>query len=160
MLCNIKKMTLADLAKRKSVFVMSIASKLSLESLTIENCDELEHIIVDIEDGSGGNNRGNNVFPKLKKLKVDDCEKLEYIFGHIDATDHHKNHNNEVTHLHLLSLERLRLDNLPSLIGMCTKHYCTTLPPLTKVELVECSKVDVTSIGDFIVPNYSIKVPT
>ena len=143
----------------KSVFVMSIASKLSLELLIIENCDELEHIIVDIEDGNGGNNWGNNVFPKLKVLNVKDCEKLEYIFGHIDASDHHKNHNNDVTHLHLPALKCLNLRRLPSLTGMCTKHYCTTLPPLTEVVL-ECSKVDITSIGDFIVPNYSNKVPT
>ncbi|XP_039688369.1 uncharacterized protein [Medicago truncatula] len=156
-MCNIKKMTLYRLPKIKSVFVMSVASKLSLESLDIVNCDELEHIIVDIEDGSGGNNWGNNVFPKLKELLVFSCEKLEYIFGHIDATDHHQNHNNEVTHLHLPALKYLKLHRLQSLIGMCTKHYCTTLPPLTLVELVACSKVDITSIGDFIGPNYSNK---
>ncbi|XP_039683629.1 uncharacterized protein [Medicago truncatula] len=157
-LCNIKKMVLADLPKIKSVFVMSIASKLSLERLYINNCDELEHIIVDIGDGSGGNNWGNNVFPKLKVLHIAYCEKVEYIFGHIDATDHHQNHNNEVTHLHLSALERLVLYKLKSFISMCTKHYRTTLPPLTEVTLVECSKVDMTSIfGDFIVPNYSNK---
>ena len=136
---------------------MSIASKLSLETLSIGYCDELEHIIVDIDDGSGGNNWGNNVFPKLNSLTVVYCDKVEYIFGHID---HDQNHNNEVTHLHLPALECLDLHNLPSLVSMCTKHYRTTLPALTEVQLVECCKVDITSIGDFIVANYSNKVPT
>ncbi|RHN67847.1 putative leucine-rich repeat domain, L domain-containing protein [Medicago truncatula] len=156
-MCNIKKMTLSGLPKIKSVFVMSVASKLSLETLTIRKCDKLEHIIVDIDNGSGGNNGGNNVFPKLKDLEVEYCTKLKYIFGHIDATDHHQNHNNEVTHFHLPALKCLKLRRLRRLVGMCTKHYCITLPLLTKVE---CSKVDFTSIGDFIVPNYSNKVPT
>ncbi|KEH33730.1 hypothetical protein MTR_3g451630 [Medicago truncatula] len=153
-------MILTSLPRIKSVFVMSIVSKLSLETLTIENCDELEHIIVDIEYGSGGNNWGNNVFPKLKELDVDDCEKLEYIFGHIDASDHHHNHNNEVIQLHLPALKCLALRSLRSLIGMCTKHYRTILPALTELKLVKCFKVDITSIGDFIVANYSNKGPT
>jgi hypothetical protein len=49
--------------------------------LTIEDCDELEHVVVEIGDGSGGNALGINVFPKLKELYVHSCEKLEYIRG-------------------------------------------------------------------------------
>jgi hypothetical protein len=141
----------------KSVFLLSIAPKMSLESLTICNCDELEHIVVDIGDGSDRNELGN-VFPKLKMLKVEECEKLEYIFGHKNASDHrhHQNHNNEVTNLHLPALEKLHLCSLPNLIGMCTKNYHTTLPTLKEVELIECPKVAIKSIGDFMVPNYSM----
>jgi len=152
--CNIKVIELMNLPKIKSVFIMSIASKLSLETLTIKNCDELEHIIVDIGDGSSG----GNVFPKLKELYIENCEKLIYIFGHIiNASDDNQNQN-EVIHLHLPILECLKLCNLQSLIGMCTKNYRTTLPALTEVKLIECSKVDIRSIGDFSVTNHSISI--
>ncbi|KAK2386586.1 hypothetical protein QL285_060459 [Trifolium repens] len=156
--CNIKVIRLVMVSNIKSVFILSVAPKMSLESLTICNCDELEHIVVDIGDGSDRNELGN-VFPKLKMLKVEECEKLEYIFGHKNASDHHhhhQNHNNEVTNLHLPALEKLHLCSLPNLIGMCTKNYYTTLPTLKEVELIECPKVAIKSIGDFMVPNYSM----
>ncbi|XP_045823749.1 uncharacterized protein LOC123916351 isoform X2 [Trifolium pratense] len=157
-LSNIKVIDLVMVSNIKSVFTLSIAPKMSLESLTIKKCYELEHIVVDIGDGSDRNELGN-VFPKLKMLKVEECEKLEYIFGHNDASDHHhhhQNHNNEVTHLHLPALEKLHLHSLPSLIGMCTKNYHTTLPTLIEVKVIECPKVAIKSIGDFMVTNYSM----
>ncbi|RHN67849.1 putative P-loop containing nucleoside triphosphate hydrolase, leucine-rich repeat domain, L [Medicago truncatula] len=82
-MCNIKVISLSNLSKIKSVFVLSMTSRMMLESLTIENCDELKHIVVDIGDSSGSD---NSVFPKLKRLEVKNCGKLEYIFGHIDDT--------------------------------------------------------------------------
>ena len=73
-----------------------------LETLTISQCGELKHIIIDIgdHDNSGGNNWGT-VFPKLTRVKVEDCEKLEYIIRHF--TDDHQNHTE--IHLHLPALE-------------------------------------------------------
>ncbi|KAK2386576.1 disease resistance protein [Trifolium repens] len=149
-MCNIKVTRLMKVSKIKSVFMLSIAQKMSLESLTIEECHELEHIVVDIGDGSGGNVLGINVFPKLKELNVEYCSKLKYIFGHINASDDHDHdqNNNEIEH-HLPALKSLTLLLLRSLIGICPKQYHTTFPPLKELELSKCSQVDVKSIGDF-----------
>jgi hypothetical protein len=136
-------------SKIKSVFTLSIAPEmLSLESLTIAYCDELEHVVIDIGDDSGGNELGINVFPKLKKLHVQCCWKLKYIFGHINASDDHDQNNNEIQ-LHLPALKSLNLVILPSIIGICPKQYHTTFPSLQELILGECSQVDVKSIGDF-----------
>jgi hypothetical protein len=148
-MCNIKVIKLVKVSNIKSVFMLSIAQKMSLESLTIYNCDELEHIVVDIGDGSGGNELGN-VFPKLTKLNVQYCSKLEYIFGHINASDDYDQTNNEIQiQLHFPALKCLKLVKLQSLISMCPKQYHTTFPPLIELEVGECSQVDVKSIGDF-----------
>ncbi|CAJ2640473.1 unnamed protein product [Trifolium pratense] len=146
-ICNIKKITLANVSKIKSVFMLSIAPKMLLESLTIYCCYELEHIVVDCGDCSDGIELGN-VFPKLKELDVDYCRKLKYIFGHINASDDHDHNSNEIQ-LHLPALKTLKLVDLKSLIGMSPKQYHITFSPLKEVELKECSQVDVKSIGDF-----------
>jgi len=142
-MCNIKEITLVNVSKIKSVFVLSITSGMTLERLHIKNCDELKHMILDIGDSSGSD---NTVFPKLKELKVKNCGKLEYIFGHIDDSNDHQNHN-----LHLPALKSLKLCILPSLTGVCTKNYRTTFPALAELELINCSQLDTKSIGDFIV---------
>ncbi|KAK2386590.1 disease resistance protein SUMM2 [Trifolium repens] len=147
-LSKIKVIKLVKVSKIKSVFVLSIAQKMSLESLSIEDCDELEHIVVDIGDGSGRNELGIKLFPKLKELNVAECGKLKYIFGHINASDDHDQNNNEIQ-LHFPALKSLMLMNLSSLIGLCSKQYHTTFPPLKQLNLGEFSQVDVKSISDF-----------
>jgi hypothetical protein len=143
-MCNIKEINLDNVSKIKSVFMLSVSLKmLSLESLCITNCGEMEHIVVDIGDGSG--TRVNDVFPKLEKLLIVGCEKLKYIFGHINANDHH--HEN---HLRLPALKCLELYRLPSLISMGTKNYHIMLSNLVKLELIECPQVDNKSIGEFV----------
>jgi hypothetical protein len=144
-MCNIKEIQLSDISKMKSVFILSISPRMLLETLTIKNCDELKHIIIDTGDDSGGNNWGN-VFPKLKWVSVDDCVQLENIFGHYGD-----DHPNQVEiHLCLPVLEELTLLNLPRLVGMCPKQYHTTFPSLKELVLDECAQVAVKSIGDFI----------
>jgi hypothetical protein len=141
--------------------MLSISLKMvSLERLCITNCGELEHIVVDIGDGSDTTGV-NIVFPKLKKLEVYSCMKLKYIFGHINASDHH--HEN---HLHIPALKCLQFYNLPSLIDMGTKNYHITLPHLVELILLRCPQVDNKSIGDFVYSmskshdNTTIKVRT
>jgi hypothetical protein len=73
---------------------------------------------------------------------------LKYIFGHINASDGHDQCNNEIQ-LHIPALKSLVFVKLQSLISMCPKQYQTTFPALEKIELNECSQVDVKSIGDF-----------
>ncbi|XP_027337495.1 uncharacterized protein LOC113851223 [Abrus precatorius] len=146
---NIKKIELRQFSKIKSVFILSIAPMM-LETLRIEDCDELQHIIVDITDGD---NNLSYVFPKLKKIIVKSCRQLEYLFG---SCDDHQNHKINVD---LPVLESLCLRDLPCLIGICSKNYSTTLPPLMKFVLNGCSQISIKSIGDFILSlsNTSIK---
>jgi hypothetical protein len=147
-MCNIKEITLSHFSKIKSVFILSIAQRMLVETLTIRNCDELKHIIIDTGDhDSGGSNSWGNVFPKLKRLYVEDCMQLEYIFG--QYTDDQQNHIE--THLHLPALQCLKLHNLPSLVAMCPKQYRAKFPPLKQLELEKCSQVAIKSIGDFII---------
>jgi len=132
----------------KSVFILSIAPRMLLETLTISKCDELKHIIIDTgdHDNTGGNNWGT-VFPNLRSVEVGDCEQLEYIIG--QYTDDHQNHTE--IHLRLPALKCLSLWNLPSLVGMSRKQYQTTFPPFEELELIECSQfANIKSIGDFI----------
>ncbi|KAI5408421.1 probable disease resistance protein At4g27220 [Lathyrus oleraceus] len=144
-LYNIKKIELSEFSEIKSVFILSIVPKLLLESLTIRNCDELEHII-DFGDYDSGSNNWGSIFPKLKELYIEGCAQLKYILGR-DTLDQ-QNHIKIL--LNLPRLEFLSLRNLPSLVAMCPKKYHTTFPPSAKLELVECPKATIKSIGNFI----------
>ncbi|CAJ2663185.1 unnamed protein product [Trifolium pratense] len=135
-LCNIKEIVLTHFPKMKSVFILSIDLIMQLETLTIKNCDELKHIIIDTGYHNIGGNICVNVFPKLKELSVEDCAQLEYIFGH-DTSDHQ---NDMGIQLHLPKLIDLCLTNLPSLIAMCPKQYRITCPSLEFLYLWECSQ--------------------
>nr|AHG28984.1 NBS-LRR protein [Cicer arietinum] len=137
---------LTNIAKIKSVFILFIVPRMLLETLTIENCDELKHIIIDTEDHDSCNNNLGNVLPKLKNLNVRNCVELEYIFGHY--VDDHQNHIE--IHIHLPALECLVLQNLPSLAAMCSKQYHITFPPLKELEFQKCDDVAFKSIGDFL----------
>ncbi|XP_045791688.1 uncharacterized protein LOC123886414 [Trifolium pratense] len=136
-LCNIKEIVLTHFPKMKSVFILSIDLIMQLETLTIKNCDELKHIIIDIGYHNIGGNICVNVFPKLKELYVVDCAQLEYIFGHDTSSDHQ---NDMGIQLHLPELRKLHLTSLPSLIAMCPKQYRITFPSLKSLRLCECSQ--------------------
>jgi len=145
-LCNIKEITLKNISKIKSVFILSIAPRMLLETLTIGKCDELKHIIIDTgdHDNAGGNNWGT-VFPKLTRVKVEDCEKLEYIIGHFNDGD--QNHT-EIP-LHLPVLEFFVLRNLPGLVSMCPKQYHATFPPFKELELNNCGDGKIIKVSLF-----------
>ncbi|XP_045791681.1 uncharacterized protein LOC123886407 [Trifolium pratense] len=133
---NIKEIVLTHFPKMKSVFILSIDLIMQLETLTIKNCDELKHIIIDTGYHNIGGNICVNVFPKLKELYVEDCAQLEYIFGH-DTSDHQ---NDMGIQLHLPELRELYLTSLPSWIAMCPKQYRITYPCLKYLRLWECSQ--------------------
>ncbi|XP_058755884.1 uncharacterized protein LOC131629101 isoform X2 [Vicia villosa] len=145
-LCNVKVIGLYAISKIKSVFILSSAP-IMLETLTIEKCDELKHIVIDTgdHDSTCGNNLGN-VFQKLKELSVEDCIQLEYIFGHY--TDDHQNHGE--INLNLPALEVLDFQNLQSFMAMSPKQCRTTFPTLARFNLIECSRATIKSIGDFL----------
>ncbi|XP_058728991.1 uncharacterized protein LOC131601232 isoform X2 [Vicia villosa] len=148
--CNVKEMTLSGSSKLSSVFMLSISERMMVETLRIENCDELQYIIVDVGDESDDITWGN-VFPKLKRLFIQDCKKLKYIFGHYEYNDDHPNQNK--IHLHLPVLQCLQLCNLENFVAICPKRYRTTFPPLIELELVECSP-DNTVIQDLSLENF------
>jgi hypothetical protein len=150
-MCNIKEINLNKVSKIKSVFTLSVAQKmLSLETLTVADCDELEHIVIDLGDGSGTTGV-NIVFPNLKELIIIECKKLKYIFGHINAGDDHQYHHQN--HLHIPALKCLKFNKLPRLIGMGTRNYHITLIHLLELHLECYFYVANESIGDFV---YSI----
>ncbi|KEH34538.1 LRR and NB-ARC domain disease resistance protein [Medicago truncatula] len=144
-LCNVTEITLSNVSKMKSLFNLSTAPRMLLETLNIWNCNEWRHIITidngDHQDNTDGNNWGT-VFPKLRKLNVYNCAQLEYIIGHYN--DGHQ--NNTKIHLHLPELEDLYLENLPSLVANYPKQYHTTFPQLKKLVVEECPQF----IGDFL----------
>jgi len=130
----------------KSVFILSIAPRMLLESLTISKCDELKQIIIDTgdHDNTGGNDWGT-IFPNLRNVKVEDCEKLEYIIGHFNDDDQ----NHIEIHLHLPVLETFVLHNLPGLVAMCPKQYHTTFPPLKELVHNNCGDSKIIKVSLF-----------
>ncbi|XP_024634918.1 uncharacterized protein [Medicago truncatula] len=142
LLCNVEEITLKNVSKMKSVFILSTKSRMLLKTLKVLNCDELRYIIIidtrDHHESTSGNNWGT-VFPKLTHVEVEDCEQLEYIIVHDDHL-----------HFQLPELEWLSLWNLPSLVGMCPKQYYTTAPTLKGFQLHKCTQFNIKSIGDCI----------
>ncbi|XP_050880805.1 uncharacterized protein LOC127084405 isoform X1 [Lathyrus oleraceus] len=141
---NIKDIVLVDIPKIESLFILSIAPRILLETLTIRDCKELKHIIIDTGDHENGGNNLHSVFPKLKNVQIETCMKLEYIFGHY--SDARQNHNE--IHLQLQALERLYLKHLPSLVATCPQHYRTIFPLLEDLFVENCLQFAIKSIGD------------
>lgn len=141
---NIKDIVLVDIPKIESIFILSIAPRILLETLTIRDCKELKHIIIDTRDHENGGNNLHNVFPKLKNVQIETCMKLEYIFGHYSAA--RQNHNE--IHLQLQALERLYLIHLPSLVATCPQHYRTIFPLLEDLLVENCLQFAIKTIGD------------
>ncbi|CAI8595878.1 unnamed protein product [Vicia faba] len=135
---QLKKCSL-DNAIMKFLHTWEHAQCLPLQSNIMRNVKEMtlsgfEYIIVDIGDDESGVNNLVNVFPKLKRLYVRDCKQFKYIFGHY--TERHR-YDNEI-HLHLPTLQSLELCNLPCLVAICPKRYCTTFSSLKDLKIVEC----------------------
>ncbi|OMO49376.1 hypothetical protein COLO4_38572 [Corchorus olitorius] len=61
------------------LFWPSLAQTLEhLEELKIKECESLEHLI--IEEENGDETVPNMCWPKLKKLEISDCKRLKYVF--------------------------------------------------------------------------------
>ncbi|KAK7371858.1 hypothetical protein VNO80_05224 [Phaseolus coccineus] len=87
---NIREINLNDFDEPKYLFSLSVASIFKLESLSIENCRGLQHIIdigddmriveEDLEDQKLSNPLSPQpCFPKLTTLIVEQCHKLKYL---------------------------------------------------------------------------------
>jgi hypothetical protein len=73
-------LNLYSLDKLTFIFTLSLAQSLpQLQTLEIEKCDELKHIIRE-EDGERKIIPESPRFPELKTIIVYDCGKLEYVF--------------------------------------------------------------------------------
>ncbi|CAJ2663204.1 unnamed protein product [Trifolium pratense] len=81
--CFPKLVTLEIINCNKLKFVFSSTSMLrflpELRCLTIEECNELEHIIED-HDGLENKNNSTTCFPKLVTLLIIKCNKLKFVF--------------------------------------------------------------------------------
>ncbi|KAI9403461.1 hypothetical protein POPTR_001G429890v4 [Populus trichocarpa] len=77
---NLVHLKVSDLKKLTFIFTPSLARNLpKLESLRINECGELKHIIRE-EDGEREIIPESPRFPKLKKINISFCFSLEYVF--------------------------------------------------------------------------------
>nr|XP_007153043.1 hypothetical protein PHAVU_003G002400g [Phaseolus vulgaris]ESW25037.1 hypothetical protein PHAVU_003G002400g [Phaseolus vulgaris] len=141
---NIRDIELKGFDKVKYLFKSSIASSLMLESLTIRQCDGLEHII-DIEDEYGKESL-NAIFPNLRYLSVSDCGQLKYMLGQYPVA----NQDCEEIHIHFSALEILYLYNLPNFVSICaTNNLTMTWPSLKEFYSDSCLTVPTDSREHF-----------
>ncbi|KAK7372938.1 hypothetical protein VNO80_06329 [Phaseolus coccineus] len=133
---NITMIILKGFDEQKYLFNLSVASLFKLQILSIENCSGLRHII-DIGDEYESKN-WDAIFPNLKYLSVENCEQLEYMIGQYPLD----NKNYKEIHLHLPTLEELKLDDLPNFISICaTKSLSMAWPSLKKFDCDGCSRL-------------------
>jgi len=144
---NIREIELKGFDKANYLFKLSIASLLILESLTIENCPGLGHII-DIDDEYDKENL-IAVFPKLRKFSVRDCGQLKYMLGQYPMA----NQDYKEIRINFLALETLSLDNLPNFVSICDTNSLTmTCPSLKKFQCHGCSSLFYDSVNCLMVP--------
>ncbi|CAK7338489.1 unnamed protein product [Dovyalis caffra] len=79
---SLTRLNLWSLFKLKFIFTPSLAQCLpQLETLQIEDCCKLEHIIASKDDNYEGEIIPDSIcFPKLKTLSISCCWELEYVF--------------------------------------------------------------------------------
>jgi len=79
-LYSLSCLNLQDLDKLTFIFPPSLSQSLpQLETLEVENCRELKHVIRE-ENGERDISLESPGFPKLKTLYISRCGKLEYVF--------------------------------------------------------------------------------
>lgn len=126
-----------------------------LETLTIDNCHEMKHIIANERDDHGDEHSNcNPIFPKLESLNVSNCNKMEflfpsafsggfqnlkfmyiskapelrYVFGkyyHHEDCSSNENMSDEL-HFDLPPLEYFSLQDAPKIISICSDEGQTS----------------------------------
>ena len=142
------------------LFTPALAQSLQkLESLKIERCDELEHIIVENveEQVSSENHLQPLCFPELISVNVRYCNKFKYLFpitiadSLLELKTLIVNENSQLmevfTHegdagvqkdVTLPQLELMGLKGLPSLVNFCPNNYQFILPKWRKLRVESC----------------------
>ncbi|XP_028798981.1 uncharacterized protein LOC114754381 [Neltuma alba] len=168
---NIKKMTLCNFSKSKTLFTLPMASMVMWENLTIRRCEQLKHIVAD-EGEVGALMNHRSIFPKLKELEVKNCDALEYLFPayafrspthlksldicnaselkYVFGTSHHENQNIQ-TYIDFPVLEWLNFESLPSLLSIYPKNYYLRGLSSLNYFLLGTPEFNITSLTDFTV---------
>ncbi|XP_068462037.1 uncharacterized protein [Phaseolus vulgaris] len=147
---NIREIELKGFDKAKYIFKWSIASSLMLESLRIEECHGLEHII-DTKDEYEKENL-NAIFQSLRNFSVRDCGQLKYIFGQYPVA----NKDCEEIHIHFSALEILSFYDLPNFVSICATNSLTmTYPSLKEFMCYRCSYPFYDPVSCLMVPTNS-----
>jgi len=127
-------LNLRSLDKLTFIFTLSLAQSLpKLESLVIEYCGELKHIIKE-EDGEREIIPESPCFPKLRTINVQECGKLEYVLPVSVSPS-------------LLNLEEMRIFNAHNLKQIfysvegdaLTRDAIIKFPKLRELTISNCS---------------------
>ncbi|KAF7842576.1 putative disease resistance protein [Senna tora] len=163
---NMREMTITHCSNITSLFTFPIASSmLVLEELGVKKCRGLKHLITDEGDGHDHMNK-ISIFPKLKLVSIENCRLLEslfpashcttfdnlesvkisrapklgYVFGKCYCEDKLAHHNRNVE-IHLPTLNRLIIHDLPNMVNICSENsYITALSPKI-IYLGECPQL-------------------
>ncbi|PPS07244.1 hypothetical protein GOBAR_AA13407 [Gossypium barbadense] len=165
---NLTTLKLSDCKKLKYIFSPATApSLLHLMDLFIKGCDELERIILAKDQVSSSSSNANTglqplSFPNLTKVIVTNCGNLKSLFPFGSAPVLSKleslivKRNSKLEQVFKLEdelevaaeeemkfdkLERLTLEELPSLIHFCPKEYHIVLSALVELKVKDCPKL-------------------
>ncbi|KAF7842570.1 putative disease resistance protein [Senna tora] len=170
---NVREMTITHCCNITSLFTFPIASSmLFLETLEVEKCHGLKHLITDKGDGLDHMNE-ISIFPKLQNVSILNCrlleslfpashcttfddlksvrisraDKLRYVFGKCCCEDKlaHLNRNVEIR---LPTLEQLLIHDLPNMVNICNENSYITALSLKKFSLIECPQLLVKPLPD------------
>ncbi|KAG4204010.1 hypothetical protein ERO13_A04G022000v2 [Gossypium hirsutum] len=165
---NLTTLKLSDCKKLKYIFSPATApSLLHLMDLFIKGCDELERIILAKDQVSSSSSNANTglqplSFPNLTKVIVTNCGNLKSLFpfGSVPVLPKLESlivkRNSKLEQVFKLEdelevaaeeemkfdkLERLTLEELPSLIHFCPKEYHIVLSALVELKVKDCPKL-------------------
>ncbi|KAK4576172.1 hypothetical protein RGQ29_026924 [Quercus rubra] len=163
---NLEDLAVIGCKKLTHLFTPALAQSLQkLESLKIERCDELEHIIVENveEQVSLDSHLQPLCFPKLKRVYVRYCKKLKYLFPMTIADSllelkilivkensqlmevfTHEGDAGVQKDVTLPQLEFMGLKGLPSLVNFCPNNYQFILPKWRELRVESCKNMRTT----------------
>ncbi|KAK4254256.1 hypothetical protein QN277_009660 [Acacia crassicarpa] len=171
---NLRKMTIEGFSELKSLLTLSIASSLKLiETLKVNECSTLEHIITDERPNSYGHMNVHSIFPNLQQVYVRSCKNLEYVFPafysrdfkcleHVSIQEAGKmkyvfgkcradEDHNVQSELALPALKEIWLDDVLNMASICTKNYHVKALSLEDIELKKCPQLPINSVMDLCV---------
>ncbi|KAK4254269.1 hypothetical protein QN277_009673 [Acacia crassicarpa] len=170
---KLRKFMLTGFSQLTSLFTISIASSLKLlETLKVEECEALQHIItVERPTSHGRQMIVHSPFPRLKEVCIRRCNSLEYVFpafyskhfqhlerlsireagkmkyvfGKCPADQDHNVHSE----LALPALKELCLADVLNMVSICAENYYVEVLHLDQIDCEGCPQLPQTLI-DFL----------